>query len=90
MLGWVLELLEVVFVGAEPDVHLGLEALPALAASLPVACVLLVVIVSAQRITSVIAMAAIARKREERVLVLVIANPVTTAVGARQVAFLST
>lgn len=82
--GWVLQLFEVVVVGAVVDIHLGLDVLSALGAGLPTALVFLRVVESAQGEPAVIAMAAIPGIGKELVAVLVVADPLPAAVRPHQ------
>jgi hypothetical protein len=83
--GRVFQLLEVVFICAVVNVHFGLEIFSTLLASLPIAGVFFCVMVAAQGVAVVIAVAAIAGIREQLVFMLVVANPLPAALGLGQV-----
>ena len=82
-------MLKIVFVGAVPDIHLGLETLAAPLTRLPIPCMAFIIMVRTERVTGVIAGTTIAHKRKEHIGVLVIANPMATAFRARQVSCLA-
>ena len=84
--GRVLELLEVVLVGAEVDVQFGLEVFATLGAIFPVAVVLLGMMGTTEGEASVIAEAAVPCIREQLVLVLVVADPLTAALRSDELA----
>jgi hypothetical protein len=74
----VLQLLKVVLVRATVHIHLGLEILPALWTSLPVARVLFGVVITTQRIAAVIPVTTISGVGEQYVLIFVITDPLPT------------
>ena len=80
----VFEFLEIVLVRAVPDVHFRLETLATFLAILPAARVPFFVMITAQRVAAVVAMARISCVRKENVLVFVVADPIATARRTRQ------
>lgn len=77
----VLQLFEIVFVCAIPDIHLGLERRAALLAILPMPLVPLAGMKAAQRETPMVARATASRVGEQHVFMLVVANPLPAALG---------
>ena len=83
------QLVKIILVGAVPDVIFRHEAVPAFSALLPIAIMFFPVMMRAQRVMIMVSMTAVARVREHNVLVLVIADPILTAICLRQVSRLS-
>lgn len=81
--------LEVVLVRAVVDVHLGLERVSTFRAILPIPGMLLIDMVAAKRVTAVIPTATVPSVGKQLVVVLVVANPIATALGLGQVLGLS-
>ena len=79
--GRVLQFLEIVLVGAVPDVHLGFEGFAAFVAVFPVACMSFIVMGPAEGIAIVVSVAAVPRVRERDILVMIVAYPVPAAIG---------
>jgi hypothetical protein len=79
--GQVFKFLEVVLVGAVPDVHLGFEGFAAFVAVFPVACMSFIVMGPAEGIAIVVSIAAVPGVRERDILVMIVANPVPAAIG---------
>jgi len=83
------QLLEVVFVGSIPHENLRLEVGSAFRAVLPFSRVPLAVMVGAEGVSAVIAMATVPGVGEKHVILLVITNPLTATLGAREVVLLA-
>jgi len=79
--GRILQFLEIVLVGAVPDVHLGFERFTAFFAIFPLACMSLIVMGPAEGIAVVVSVAAVPRVRERDILVMIVAYPVPAAIG---------
>ena len=79
--GRVLQFLEVVLVGAVPDVHLGFEGVTAFLAVFPVANMPFVVMGPTESVAIMISVAAVSGVRERDILVMIVANPVPAAIG---------
>jgi len=75
------QLLEVVLVGSVPNIHFSFHAFRAFRTVLPIPFVPLREMVTTQGVSSVVSAATVAGKGEGGVLVLIIAYPVTTALG---------
>ena len=80
ILGWVLQLREVVFIGSVPNVHFRFEGSPALGAILPVSWVALIVMRCTEGVPTVVPVTAVARVGKDHVLMFVIANPVPATI----------
>ena len=79
--GRVFQFLEVVLVGAVPDVHLGFKGFAAFVAVFPGACMSFIVMGPAEGIAIVVSVAAVPRVRERDILVMIVAYPVPAAIG---------
>jgi hypothetical protein len=79
--GRILQFLEIVLVGAVPDVHLGFEGFAAFVAVFPVACMSFTVMGPAEGIAIVVSVATVPRIREWDILVMIVAYPVPAAIG---------
>ena len=82
--GRILQFLEIVLVGAVPHVHLGLETFAAFLAVLPTTGMAFVIVVTAQCVAVMIAVAGIRCIRKENVIAFVVANPIVATWRARQ------
>ena len=82
----IFEDLEVVFVGAVVDVHLGFDRSTTLGAILPPSGVLFVEVKATEGVAAVVSVATIAGIREQYVLALVVADPLVAAFGFREIA----
>jgi hypothetical protein len=83
------EFFEVVFIGAAINVELCREIIPALWTVLPAARMLLLEVIAAECVPVMIPMATVAGIREQHVAILVIADPLTAALGLGQLARLA-
>ncbi len=83
--GRVFQLFEVVFIRPIIDVHLSLDTFATLLAGFPIPRVFFFVMMTADRVPAVVAMAAISGIREQLVFMLVIANPLPAAFRPGQV-----
>jgi hypothetical protein len=79
--GRILQFLEIVLVGAVPDVHFGFEGFAAFVAVFPVTCMSFIVMGTAEGITIVVSVAAVPRICEQDILVVIVAYPIPTAIG---------
>ena len=79
--GRVFQFLEVVIVGAVPDVHFGFEGFAAFVAVFPVACMSFIEMGPAEGIAIVVSVAAVPRVRERDILVMIVAYQVPAAIG---------
>jgi hypothetical protein len=77
------QLVKIILVGAIPDVIFRHEAAPAFSALLPIAVMFFVVMMGAQRVVVMVSMTAVASVGKHNVLVLVIADPILTAICLR-------
>jgi hypothetical protein len=80
IIGWVLQLREVVFIGSVPNVHFRFEGAPALGAILPVTWMPLIVMGCTEGVPPVVPVTTVARVGKDHVLMFVIANPVPATV----------
>ena len=88
-LGWlkrwrIWQLFKIVLISSIPHIHLGFKGVAACLTILPVSSMSLVVVVGTERISSVVSVAAIMRVGKQKVLVLVITDPVLATVGFDQ------
>jgi len=79
--GRIFQFLEIVLVGAVPDVHLGFEGFAAFVAVFPVAYMSFIVMGPAEGIAIVVPVAAVPGVRERDILVMIVAYPVPAAIG---------
>jgi hypothetical protein len=79
--GWVFQDFKIVFVGAVVHVHFGFDLVSALPAILPRTGMTFVEMVTTERVPIVIPGTAVAVVREHHVLVLIVADPLTAALG---------
>jgi hypothetical protein len=79
--GRILQFLEIILVGAVPDVHLGFEGFAAFVAVFPEACMSFIVMVPAEGIAIVVSVATVPGVRERDILVMIVANPVPAAIS---------
>ena len=77
----VLQLLEIVFVGSVPDVHLCIIGVPTFLAVLPGPFMAFIVMNPAKGVAVMVPIAAIPCIRERDILVMVVADPILAAVG---------
>jgi hypothetical protein len=85
----VLQFHEVILVSSVPDVHFGLKSFSAFSTLPPIAAVAFHVMVTAEGVAPVVSMATVCRVRENDVLILIVANPLATALCSGQLVFLA-
>ena len=88
--GRVFQFLEVVIVGAVPDVHFGFEGFAAFVAVFPVACMSFIEMGPAEGIAIVVSVAAVPRVRERDILVMIVAYQVPAAIGLSDLSYFAT
>jgi hypothetical protein len=88
--GRVLQFLEVVLVGAVPDVHLGLEGVTAFLAVFPVASMAFVVMGPTKGVAVVISVATVPRVGKRNIFFMIVAYPVPTAISISNLTGFST
>jgi len=79
--GRVLQFLEVVLVGAVPDVHLGFEGVTAFLAVFPVANMPFVVMGPTESVAIMISVAAVSRVGKRNIFFMIVAYAVPAAIG---------
>jgi hypothetical protein len=88
--GRVFQFLEVVLVGAVPDVHLGFKGFAAFVAVFPEACMSFIVMGPAEGIAIVVSVATVPGVRERDIFVMIVANPVPAAIGLSDISDFAT
>jgi hypothetical protein len=81
----VFELFEIVFVGPIPGVYFRLKGLSAARAGFPVSLMAFPMVISTQRVTVMVSIAAVAGIRKKHIFMRIVTDPVSTAIRLREV-----